>query len=72
MQKEGGFDKFVTTLSTINDGCSANIGNQFHIALYHCLLEDKSDAILYQILSQDIIPPILNKGGDVIRVNQTL
>ena len=66
LQKEGGFDKFVTTLSTINDGCSANIGNQFHIALYHCLLEDKSDAILYQILSQDIITPILNKGGEVI------
>ena len=66
LQKEGGFDKFVRTLSTISDGCSANIGNQFHIALYHCLLEDKSDAILYQILSQDIITPILNKGGEVI------
>ena len=29
-------------------------------------MQDKSDAILYQILSQDIIPAILNKGGDLI------
>ena len=40
LQKEGGFDKFIATLSTINDGCSANIGNQFHIALYDCLLQE--------------------------------
>ena len=46
----------------------ARIGNQFHIALYDCLLQDKSDVILYQILSQDIIPAILNKGGDLIGV----
>ena len=57
---------FITTLSTISDGCSANIGNQFHIALYNCLLQDERDAILYQILSEDIIPAILNKGGDII------
>jgi hypothetical protein len=66
----GGLKGFTTFLSTLNDGCSSNLGSQFTIGLYVSLLKDNfSDPILFSILSEYIVTPILNKGdGDVIGV----
>ena len=67
--QNGGLGEFNNCLiSTLVDGCSKNIGNQFTIALYSSLLkESPSDPILFQLLNQSIITAILNKhGGDVI------
>lgn len=52
--------------STIDHGCAKNIGSQFTIALYGLILKEEADIALYSIMSQAIIPNILNSGGDVI------
>jgi hypothetical protein len=66
--KIGGLKYFAVFLSTLKDGCSSNLGNQFTMGLYSSMLKDNSsDAIFFQLLSNDIIPSIINKNrGDVI------
>jgi hypothetical protein len=65
--QEGGLAVLDTLLYTHGDGCAKNIGSQFTMALYLHLLNDNSlDLYLYQFVTQKIIVPIVNKGGDII------
>ncbi|MES2677673.1 MAG: hypothetical protein V4612_05110 [Pseudomonadota bacterium] len=71
-QQNGGITKFAeccgALLFGLSDGCVNNIGSQFSVAFYRALLKNRSDAALFQVMQEDIIVPILNRGGDVIGV----
>jgi hypothetical protein len=68
-------------LSTITDGCSANIGTQLSMAAYRAILDvtpaesakEKSvrvaDSILLNILCGEIVPTIFGGDGDLINVH---
>lgn len=64
--KEHGLDKFQSRMVTINHGCISNIGTQLNVILSEFLLEDPADQILFQMVTEKIIFPIINSGDDLI------
>ena len=69
--QENGVKDFAAIIVTLADGCVHNIGTQFNLALYQILLKDQPlpVRILYRLFNQEIIIPILNRGGDVIGID---
>ena len=63
-KREGGIENITSSLFTINDGCFANIGTQLNTIIYGALLEKEWDTILYMVLIEKIINPILNTYGE--------
>ena len=68
-QKEGGVNMFKSIITTLADGCAANIGNQFSKAIYQTLIEDPKDSLLFQFFDNKIFLTIINSGGDVLGSN---
>ncbi len=65
-QKEEGLDNFAGTISSLGDGCVANIATQAKIALYQSLITDPYDQILFGTFKEKISGAILNSGGDLL------
>lgn len=72
--KENGVNDFVATagsiLSTLSDGCAANIGTQFNNALLHSLLKDSGpnaeyNKVLYSVFIEKIVTPFFNEADHV-------
>jgi hypothetical protein len=72
--KENGVNDFASTasgiLSTLSDGCAANIGTQFNNALLHSLLKDSGpnaeyNKVLYSVFIEKIVTPFFNEADHV-------
>jgi hypothetical protein len=63
-----GLEKFSEAVTHAFVGvCAANPENQLRAALFGCLVEDKSDKILFNYFYEKIAIPVINSGGDVMR-----
>ena len=51
-------ENFESLLTTLSDGCFANIGTQFTSMLYGAMIEDEDAEVLYGVMSSKIIAPI--------------
>ncbi len=60
LQKNGGLDKFSGIITSLADGCFANIGTQSRIALCSSLIPDRKNQILFSVFQEKINQPILN------------
>ena len=63
-QQENGFDKFAGVITSLGDGCVANIATQSKIALYQSIITNPCDQVLFATFQEKISTPILNSGGD--------
>lgn len=68
--KENGIDEFVSTISTLADGCAANIGTHFNNALLSSLLKDSGDKseynkVLYSVFVEKVVTPFFNTADHV-------
>lgn len=61
--KPGGVESFGTSLSSLMDGCAANIGTHISKAVNQNLAEEPDDKILYEIFDK-VALEIINSGGD--------
>ena len=63
-------ENFTSLLTTLQDGCFANIGTQFTSMLYGVMIKEEDDKVLYGVMSSKIISSIgnnqdINHGQDV-------
>ncbi len=65
LQQEDGLNKFISTLLGFGDGCSKNIGNQLNFTI-GALTTTPASHVVYTILHEQIIRPILHSDDDVI------
>jgi hypothetical protein len=62
-----GLSRFIAIASAVNEGSSANIGNQFNILVYRFLCEGKpADGVMFDMFDQEVIRPILNSDIEVM------
>ncbi len=62
--QEQGTETLENCLFALNQGCAANIGNQVHLALYHSLITDINDRIIYSYFAEKIFTNIVNENSD--------
>ena len=60
--QDGEVDNFRNSITTLGDGCVANIATQFSVSLYKSLIEDPSGQILFSVFYEKIANPVLNLG----------
>jgi hypothetical protein len=64
LSQEAGLETLTQLISTLGDGCIANIGTQINIAVNLFLFNDPLDAVLYDCFIKNIAIPTLNSMGD--------
>ena len=62
-------EDFESLLTTISDGCFANIGAQFKKMLYGAMIKDEDAQILYAVADDKIFSGIINNHGSDIMVD---
>ena len=69
-RKKDMLTNFIVAIHSSDDGCVHNLGNQMKRIIYTQLFSgDITKSILFDILSNKVICPILNSGGDIIHTN---
>lgn len=62
--QDDGVEKLRNLITTLGDGCIANIGSHISIALNKILIADPDVRILYSAFADGVIGPFLSQGDD--------
>lgn len=64
--QEAGFSKLISEVHALNDGCIHNLGNKINIIVSDALIKNQADSMLYQIMVEKVVIPLINSKNDSI------
>jgi len=70
LSQQGGIDQLSSCISTLTDGCSANIATQMTLALHQLTISDAADREFYIYFNEQIFTKIVNNDtSDLINIH---